>query len=213
LKIAFIDVGVPLQNFSGSYHFEQSSAGKQTVKLNSSTVDLLGGTVTTLPVTIALDNPDFATAIAVTGIDLEKLIALEQQEGLSGSGTLNGQMPVQFSRGELTIIGGQIISTPEGGWIRFEAPAELMALTETNQALGIAFDALRNMRYEQLGIELDYQPDGEALLKTHLKGHNPTWNRGQPVDFTINIEENIPKLLQALQFTDKLTKTLEKRYR
>ncbi len=213
LKIAFIDVGVPLQNFSGSYHFEQNATGKQSVQLNSSTVDLLGGTVTTLPVTIALDNPDFTTAIAVTGIDLEQLIALEQQEGLSGSGTLNGQMPVQFSEGKLTIIGGQIISTPEGGWIRFEPPAEFMALTQTNQALGIAFAALRNMRYEQLGIELDYQPEGEALLKTHLKGHNPTWNRGQPVDFTINIEENIPKLLQALQFTDKLTKTLEKRYR
>lgn len=213
LKIAFIDVGIPLQNYSGSYHFEQNTAGKPSLQLNSSTVDLLGGTVTTLPVTIALDNPDFTTAIAVTGIDLEKLIALEQQEGLSGSGTLNGQMPVQFSQGELTIVGGQIISTPEGGWIRFEPPAEFMALTQTNQALGIAFDALRNMRYEQLGIELDYQPDGEALLKTHLKGHNPSWNKGQPIDFTINIEENIPKLLQALQFTDKLTKTLEKRYR
>ncbi|SEQ79901.1 Dicarboxylate transport [Amphritea atlantica] len=213
LEIAFIDVGVPLQNFSGRYRLEQSAAGKQTLQLDSSTVDLLGGKVTTLPVTLALDNPDFKTAIAVTGIDLAQLIALEQQEGLTGSGTLNGQMPVHFSDGALTITGGQVLSTPDGGWIRFEPPAEFLALQEANPALGIAFDALRNMRYESLGIELDYQPDGEALLKTHLKGHNPNWNRGQPVDFTINIEENIPKLLQALQFTDKLTKTLEKRYR
>ncbi len=213
VKVAFIDVGVPLLNLSSSYHFKQTVPGAASVQLDSSTVDLLGGTVTTLPMTIALDNPDINTAIAVTGIDLEKLIALEQQEGLSGSGTLNGQMPVQFSQGELTIVGGQIVSTPAGGWIKFDPPPAFMALTETNQALGVAFDALRNMHYEQLGIELDYQPDGEALLKTHLKGHNPTWNRGQPIDFTINIEENIPKLLQALQFTDKLTKTLEKRYR
>ncbi|UTW04055.1 YdbH domain-containing protein [Amphritea atlantica] len=213
LKIAFIDVGVPLQNFSGRYRFEQSPAGRQSAQLNSSTVELLGGTVTTLPVKLSLDNPDFTTAVAVTGIDLAQLIALEQQEGLTGSGTLNGQMPIRFSEGKLTIEGGQVFSTPAGGWIRFEPPAEFLALTKTTPTLEIAFDALRNMRYERLGIELDYQPDGEALLKTHLKGHNPDWNRGQPVDFTINIEENIPKLLQALQFTDKLTKTLEKRYR
>lgn len=213
LKIAFIDVGVPLQNVSGGYRFEQDTTGKQSVQLSSSTVDLLGGTVTTLPVTLSLDNPDFTTVIAVTGIDLAQLIALEQQEGLTGSGTLNGQMPVRFREGELSIKGGQVHSTPAGGWIRFEPPEEFLALAKTTPALGIAFDALRNMRYESLGIELDYQPDGEALLKTHLKGRNPDWNRGQPVDFTINIEENVPKLIQALQFTDKLTKTLEKRYR
>lgn len=213
LTIAFIDVGVPLENFAGRYHFEQHLSGQPVLHLESSTVDLLGGTVTTLPVTVSLDTPNFSTAVAVTGIDLAQLIALEQQEGLSGSGTLNGQMPIQVSNGALTIVGGQIISDAEGGWIRFDPPPAMLALTKTNQALAIAFGALGNMHYERLGIELDYQPDGEALLKTHLKGHNPDWNKGQPVDFTINIEENIPKLIQALQFTDKLTKTLEKRYR
>ncbi|MDO6564356.1 YdbH domain-containing protein [Amphritea sp. 1_MG-2023] len=213
LTIAFIDAGVPLEHFSGDYRFAQNLAGQQQLQLDSSTVDLLGGTVTTLPVTVMLDEPNLSTAIAVTGIDLAQLIALEQQQGLSGSGTLNGQMPIHIANGELSIIGGQIISTSDGGWIRFEPPPELLALTQTNQALGIAFAALRNMQYDSLGIELDYQPNGEALLKTHLKGHNPNWNNGRPVDFTINIEENIPKLLQALQFTDKLTKNLEKRYR
>ncbi|RTE64936.1 hypothetical protein EH243_14775 [Amphritea opalescens] len=213
LNVAFIDVGVPLENFSGRYRFERSIAGKSLVQLSSNTVDLLGGTVTTLPLTLSLDNPHFTTAVAVTGIDLGQLIALEQQEGLTGSGTLNGQMPIRVSNGEFSITGGQIISTSEGGWIRYAPQPEVLALTETNQALGVAFDALTNMHYDSLGIELDYYPDGEALLKTHLKGRNPSWNSAQPVDFTINIEENIPKLLQALQFTDKLTKSLEKRYR
>ncbi|BBB27132.1 YdbH domain-containing protein [Amphritea japonica] len=213
LKIAFIDAGVPLENFSGSYRFEQSSTGKRQLQLDSSHVDLLGGTITTLPVTINPDDPVFDSAIAVTGIDLQQLMALEQQQGLTGSGTLNGQMPVSFKQGQLSITDGQINSTPEGGWIRFDPPPAFLAMTQTTPALGIVFDAMRNMKYQSLGIELDYQPDGTALLKTHLKGHNPDWNKSQPVDLTINIEENIPKLLQALQFTDKLTETLEKRYR
>lgn len=213
LKIAFIDIGVPLEHFSGGYHFEQSLNDQPLIHLDINTVDLLGGTVTTLPVTIPLDDLSFSSAIAVTGVDLGQLIALEQQEGLSGTGTLNGQMPIDVSNGALSIVGGQVISTSEGGWIRFEPPLELQALTKTNQALAIAFDVLRDMHYERLDIKFDYQPGGEALLKTHLKGHNPSWNNGRPVDFTINIEENIPQLIQALQFTDKLTKSIEKRYR
>ena len=213
LKIAFIDAGVPLENFSGSYRFEQSSTGKQQLRLDSGHVDLLGGTITTLPVTIDPNDPVFDSAIAVTGIDLQQLMALEQQQGLTGSGTLNGQMPISFKQGLLNITDGQINSTPEGGWIKFDPPPAILAMAQTTPALGIAFDAMRNMQYQSLGIKLDYQPDGTALLKTHLKGHNPDWNNSQPVDLTINIEENIPKLLQALQFTDKLTETLEKRYR
>jgi hypothetical protein len=213
LKISFIDAGVPLENFTGSYRFEQSPTGKQRLQLYSSNLDLLGGRITTLPISIDPKEPDFDTAIAVTGIDLEQLMALEQQEGLTGSGTLNGQMPISFKQGQLTIKDGQINSTPEGGWIKFVPPPAFMAMTQTTPALGIAFDAMRNMKYRSLGIELDYLPEGTALLKTHFKGHNPDWNNSQPVDLTINIEENIPKLLQALQFTDKLTETLEKRYR
>jgi len=55
--------------------------------------------------------------------------------------------------------------------------------------------------------------DGTALLNTRLKGYNPDWNNSQPIDFSVNIEENIPTLIQTLQFTDKLTRSIEKRYR
>ncbi|GGK54772.1 YdbH domain-containing protein [Amphritea balenae] len=213
LTIAFIDAGAPLENFSGGYQFIQHRSGKQQLSLDSSTVELLGGQVTSLPVSFDPIQPEINTAIAVTHIDLAQLIALEQQQGLTGSGTLNGQLPIRYNGGELSISDGQINSTPAGGWIRFDPPPSFIALQKTNPALGIAFDALRNLQYQSLGIKLDYLPDGTALLKTHLKGHNPDWNNAQPVDFTVNIEENIPKLIQALQFTDKLTETLEKRYR
>lgn len=213
LEIGFIDLGLPLQDFRSSYRLRRSAAGQQQLDINSSTVRLLGGELTTLPVSFDPAQPDIETAVALTHLDLAELIALEQQRGLSGAGTLNGQMPVRFVDNQLTVTNGQILSTPEGGWIRFDPPPEFRAMAQANPALSIAFDALENLQYDSLGIELDYLADGTALLKTHLKGNNPDWNNGQPVDFTVNIEENLPKLIQALQFTDKLTETIEKRYR
>lgn len=213
LQVGFIDLGLPLENLTGGYRYSRSAAGQQQLDINSSTVSLLGGEMTTLPVSFDPARPDIDTAVALTHIDLAALIALEQQQGLSGSGTLNGQMPVRLVDNQLTVTRGQILSTPEGGWIRFDPPPEFRVMARANPALNIAFDALENLQYDSLGIEVDYRVDGTALLKTHLKGQNPDWNSGQPVDLTINIEENLPKLIQALQFTDKLTETIEKRYR
>lgn len=213
LSIGLIDLGLPLQDFQSSYRLHRSATGQQQVTIDSSRVRLLGGEMITLPVSFDPAAPAVDTAVALTHIDLAEVIALEQQQGLSGAGTLNGQMPVRFVDNQLTVSDGQIVSTPAGGWIRFDPPPEFRAMSQANPALSIAFDALENLQYDQLGIELDYLADGTALLKTRLKGNNPDWNNGQPVDLTINIEENLPKLIQALQFTDKLTQTLEKRYR
>jgi hypothetical protein len=86
-------------------------------------------------------------------------------------------------------------------------------LRESYLGLGIALDALSNFHYNKLSILADYSPDGALLLKTQLGGNNPEWNKGQQVNFSMNIEENLLKLMKTLQFTDELTNRIEKRYR
>jgi len=213
LKISFIDLGAPIEALSSSYQFNQRPNRNGYLTLNSSQAQLLGGMIHTLPVTINLNDPEVETAVALTHLDLAQIIALEQQPGLTGKGTLNGQMPLRYQQGRFSISDGQINSSPEGGWIRFDPPAEFLALTKANPSLSIAFDALRNLNYSSMGIKLNLAEDGTALLNTRLKGYNPDWNNSQPIDFSVNIEENIPTLIQTLQFTDKLTRSIEKRYR
>ncbi|WP_432470500.1 YdbH domain-containing protein [Amphritea sp. HPY] len=213
LVVEFIDLGTPVESLKGSYRYNQRPGRKARIELASANARLLGGEITTLPLAFNPSEPEIDTALALTNLDLAQVIALEQQPGLTGQGTLNGQMPFRYQQGKISISDGQINSNTEGGWIRFDPPAEFMALTQTNPSLKIAFDALRNFNFSSLGIRLNLAEDGDAILNTRIKGFNPDWNNSQPIDFSVNIEENIPKLIETLQFTDKLTRGIEKRYR
>jgi hypothetical protein len=212
VKLQRAKTGVDITEIKTDYQF-QLKADKQQLSLKNLTAETLQGQVAVEPVTFDPVNPEFETEVTVEQIDLGEVLSLEQQEGLTGEGKLSGSFPVAFKNGELTIEDGGLFSLDPGGKILFAPNPAVLAYAATNVGLKMALEALENFHFDTLDIKLNYSKDGTAHLNTRLKGNNPDWNNGHPVDFTINIEENIPKLLQALQFTEKLTKTIEKRYR
>lgn len=212
IKLQQVKTGVDITNVLADYQFEHAR-GKQVLSLTALNAELLEGKVVLAPMSLDLTKPDFDTTVTVTQLDLGQVLSLEQQEGLTGEGKLSGSFPVSYQEGELTIEDGGLFSLKPGGIIMFAPDPTVMAYAATNVGLKMALEALENFHFDTLDIKLNYRKDGTAHLNTRLKGSNPDWNNGHPVDFTINIEENIPKLLQALQFTEKLTKSIEKRYR
>lgn len=212
VKLQRAKTGVDITEIESAYVFRQS--GKwQRLDLKQLTAKLLQGDIAVEAVSFNPAKPEFKTNVNVDQIDLGEVLSLEQQEGLSGEGKLSGTFPVTFQKDGLTIEDGGLFSLDPGGKILFAPNPAVMAYAATNVGLKMALEALENFHFDLLDITLNYSKDGTANLNTRLKGNNPDWNNGHPVDFTINIEENIPKLLQALQFTEKLTKTIEKRYR
>lgn len=212
VKLQRAKTGVDITEIESAYVFRQS--GKwQRLDLKQLTAKLLQGDISVEAVSFNPAKPEFKTNVNVDQIDLGEVLSLEQQEGLSGEGKLSGTFPVAFQKDGLTIEDGGLFSLDPGGKILFAPNPAVMAYAATNVGLKMALEALENFHFDLLDITLNYSKDGTANLNTRLKGNNPDWNNGHPVDFTINIEENIPKLLQALQFTEKLTKTIEKRYR
>lgn len=212
VKLQRAKTGVDITEIKTDYQF-QLKASKQQVSLKNLTAETLQGKVAVEPVSFDPAKPEFETSVTVERIDLGEVLSLEQQEGLTGEGKLSGSFPVAFKNGELTIEDGGLFSLDPGGKILFAPTPTVRAYAATNVGLKMALEALENFHFDTLDIKLNYSKDGTAHLNTRLKGNNPDWNNGHPVDFTINIEENIPKLLQALQFTEKLTKSIEKRYR
>lgn len=212
IKLGKVTTGIKINNIESNYTYTQQPK-RSLVKLKTLQAELLGGQVKVKDVQFDLLNPEVKTQIDIERLDLAAILELEQQEGLSGEGRLSGNFPMHYKNGELTISDGHLNSLSPGGKILFTPTQSVAAYAATNIGLKTAIEALGNFHYQQLDIKLDYLTDGTALLKTRLKGNNPDWNKGHPIDFTINIEENVLQLLKTLQFTDKLTKTVEKRYR
>lgn len=212
VKLAKVKTGVEITDTQASYIFEHNN-GRNLMQITEGVARLLEGEVRLAPTRFDPLAPDVDTQISLDKLDLGAILNLEQQEGLSGQGKLSGNLPLTFKNNALSIADGALQGLAPGGRISFLATPAVLAYAAGNTGLKIALEALENFHFETLDITLNYLKDGTAQFNTRLKGNNPDWNDGHPVDFTINIEENIPKLLQTLQFTDKLTESIEKRYR
>lgn len=212
IQLKKVTTGIEIAEISSGYTFRHSRKG-DLLSLDDPTAQLLQGNIAMSDFEFDPDAPSFNSMVTVEEMDLGEILKLERQQGLSGEGKLSGNFPLQYQQGELTIADGTLKGLEPGGKILFQPTAAVQAYAAANVGLKMAIEALQNFHYDTLEIQLNYQADGTALLKTRLKGNNPEWNDGHPVDFTINIEENIPKLMKTIQFADKLTKTIEKRYR
>ena len=74
-------------------------------------------------------------------------------------------------------------------------------------------DALTDFQYHKLDVSTDYQPGGNLILRVSLKGKNPNWQSGRPVNLNLNLEENIPALLRGLQLSGEITERVRKHYK
>ena len=217
IKLERVTSGIEITKIQTRYNIERGISrqykGRHRLSLDAFKAELLDGKISVPTLQFDPLYPNFSTQVKIDQLDLGAVLKLEQQQGLSGEGKLSGYLPLSYINRELIIKEGELLSLAPGGKIIFQPTATVAAYAAANVGLNMAIGALSNFQYERLDIQLDYAADGTALLKTRLKGNNPDWNNGHPVDFTINIEENIPKLIKTLQFADKLTKTIEKRYR
>lgn len=213
LQVSRIFSGVEVKSLKTEYRFRRNPNGDGEIKMSPVNASLLGGDIKVNGFETALAPLNVKTSVELQQLDMAEILKLEQQEGLSGEGRLKGQFPIVFDRDGLRISDGFLTANAPGGAIRFQPAGSVAAYAAANQGLAMALGALENFQYDTLDIKLNYEPDGTALLNTRLKGNNPDWNNGHPVDFTINVEENIPDLIRTLQFADELTEKLEKRYR
>ncbi len=56
--------------------------------------------------------------------------------------------------------------------------------------------ALENFEYELLRVALDRTADGDTVVGLHLRGANPSFYDGYPVEFNINILGELDAMLQ-----------------
>jgi len=70
---------------------------------------------------------------------------------------------------------------------------------------------LSDFQYQVLSSEVELDNDGNLLLGLSLSGKNPAQYEGRPINFNINLEQNLDPLLQSLRLSDKLVEKIEGR--
>ncbi len=168
---------------------------------------LFDGTIQLADCSYDHNRPQSTCTVRINDIDLPKIVALQNTEGLSVSGRVTGNLPIHFLPEGIRIAHGQLQNSSQGGIIRYQ-PAGGAA-----QSAGLssyALKALEEFHYQRLAAQVQYLPNGSLIINLQLQGKSPNLDATRPVHLNINTEQNLLSLLKSLQYSHKLTSELDR---
>jgi dicarboxylate transporter DctA-like protein len=164
--------------------------------VDRATLGLAGGTLSLTGFAFARGEP-LDTVLDVSAVDLGSVLTLIGIDGLSGSGALDGTIPLRVDPAGVTIAGGRLAATGPGV-VRYTGAGLPDAITgaqgKAGEALTLTREALADFHYSGLTLALDRSPSGDGSLLVGLKGNNPAVLDGHPFDINIRLDANFDRL-------------------
>ena len=190
LAIGLVDAGLPLAD--GLVAFRLTPGG--TLEVESAVWRWAGGAIRTGRLVIDADAARHAAVLEVAGLDLGEVVALANIDGLAATGRLSGRVPVAFTGDGLVIENGRLEA--EGGVLRYAPSGAPAALRQAGEGATLMLGALENFAYETMRITLDREAGGEAEIGVHLRGSNPDFYDGYPVEFNLGVSGALDTMLR-----------------
>jgi hypothetical protein len=201
LQLDRLEVGFPVTDVRFTL-----SGNASILHVDGLTAQLLGGSAAVGPFDYALPAGGASLVLELTGIDLQELLALEGDD-VTGSGKLDGELPVVIVNNTPSVAGGQVRATGPGT-IRLSSG---LTSAFTQPGMDIALKALEDFSFEVLESSVDYRDNGDLQLGLRIQGRNPEIEKGRPIHYNLNVSENIPVLLRSLRLSEAVGKQIEKR--
>ena len=200
-RIGRLDVGFPIEDIEATYRFDSA---KPSIQLHDVGMTLFAGRITTDQMAYDATAQANSSTLLLERIDIEQILSISAYEGITATGIISGEIPVTIRGPQLTVNDGHIVALPPGGTINYRGGS-----TDTgNDNLNLVYSALRNYNYSQLEADVDYMADGELLLSVRMEGVAPAIDN-QRINLNINIQDNIPTLLESLQAGRDIAESLQ----
>jgi hypothetical protein len=170
--------------------------GRDQMAIEKATLGLAGGVLSLTGLTIERDHA-VDTVIEVGNIDLGAVLTLIGIDGLSGTGAIDGRIPVHVDTAGAAISGGRLAAR-RPGVVQYTGnvlPAAVSAAEgQAASTLKLVQQALADFHYTDLVLSLDRSPTGEGSLLVGLKGANPAVLEGHPFAVNVRLDANFDRL-------------------
>lgn len=196
VSIESVNAGVIAENISASLLSEQGS-----LKLNQVDGTILGGSFTLQ--NMWLDKRQQRFDLVLQDLDLQKIVALQDQPGIQVLGKMTGRIPMLKTEASIAVDQGRMMSDSGGKLTIHNNPA---FDTIKQQQPTLAY--LEDYEFSQLSSKVSLQPDGMLLLDLAFTGKNE--KSKQAVNFNYNHQENIFDLLKAKRIASGIQDTIER---
>ena len=206
LSIGSLRMGLPLTEGQILYRLEP---GEKLV-LERASWDLAGGSIEARG-SLALSATEQSLRLRAKDIDLSRLFPLLGVPGLTGTGFLEGELPLVRANSQIRVQNGRLAATQAGGWIRYQPSGQSSALPESGSLeLADLERALQNFRYSKFSMQLNGALHGSVRIEINLEGSNPTYRDGQPYVLNLSVEGDLAALIAQETSLYRLPGRLEK---
>ena len=205
ISIARLDAGLPLTE--GVIDFGLNGA---QLSVNGMTWAMAGGFVTADPFSLDLDKNEASLTLKAQDLDLAELFRLAPMEGLTATGKISGHIPVAI-KGDSVLIDNGVLETSLPGVIRYD-PKDVPSFLQNPSASSVIDlkTALKNFQYETLKMTLNGEAGHEQQIALSVKGKNPEFYNGSPVNINLNLGGVIDKILKYNLSTYKIPEAVQK---
>jgi len=214
LAVDTVNPGIALGNIqvAGRYQSSTRALAAGSVELEKGSAEFLGGSVRIDSGAWDFSEMPLRVPLELSGIELSELMQVYPAEGLAGSGTLRGTVPLRISNRGVSIESGRVEALAPGGTLKLPAD-RLSSLARDNEAMALVVRAMQNFNYSVLNSTVDYHQDGTLILGLRLEGSSPDVRDGHPIVLNINLEEDIPALLTSLQLSGRVNEAVTEKVR
>jgi hypothetical protein len=182
------------------------------VSLSDFSMGIFDGTVAIKHIDYDMVKKEGETTLQLSHMPLQKLLDLQGTKKIYATGALNGNIPVKIKNDTLEIINGSL-NAEEPGQIIYATTDEERAAA--NPGLRITYEALSNFLYTQMLSSINMAPNGKSAMTVQLKGANPGFQNGHPVELNLTIQQNLQDLMRSISvssdvdqiISDKATKS------
>ena len=195
LAVNSLNFGLPIEQIQASL-----SSVEDKFKLTNIVGNTLGGQFSVKE--IWLDEREQHFDVILENIDLAKIVALQDQPGISITGQVGGKLPVSSTSQTVSIDDGKI-KTQGGGVLTIKGNPAFDSIKQ--QQAELAF--LENYHFSQLASKVTLKPDGWLFLDLAFYGQNP--DKKQAVNFNYTHQENLFTLLETLRVTSSIQDKIE----
>ncbi|GAA5525654.1 hypothetical protein Maes01_02226 [Microbulbifer aestuariivivens] len=206
VSISSMDVGMGITDI----HFDLAVSGERDIVLSHLSAKMLGGEVTSNSLRWNLDGTPRQSMVSFSGLSLKALENTMKSDNFAASGTLDLQIPVVTGSEGVTVENGEVEARPPGGRLRYYGAFSPQILAG-NPQLKMLSGALEDYSFRTLTGTVNYPPIGDMQLQLKLVGRSDSVAADRDLIINLNLENNIPSMLQSLQASRDLGEALQEK--